>query len=220
MQRREEQDSGPMCMQAERGRLCCGDWKQEDEKEEQADVLLRMAAASPDYPAYTEARLRVQSVRHWSALTETLEEVLERGPSVAALDEIRFLASMTALSRLERVCLRGWILGLTQQETGVTWAEALGGPEQWRVSRALRSALHKCYEVHDLGFAAFCRHAIYRRPGSRNRPTWKRCYCPRCREEFPWGLGAGPYCSQGCRDALHRERAERRREGQNQELSD
>ncbi len=212
MQRRDEQGYGAASAQEKANGHCCGNWKQEEEKEEMADAMLRKVPASPDYPAYTEARLRVQSVRHWSSLTEALEELLERRPSQSLLDEVRFLASMTTLTRLERACLRGWMLGWTQQETGTHWAAVLGGPEQWRVSRALRSALHKCHDALNLGFAAFSRHAIYRRPGSRNRPTWRRVFCPRCREEFPWGLGIGPYCSQGCRDALHRERAERSRE--------
>lgn len=171
--------------------------------EQEADALLQSLPRDPDCPTYTEAQLQRYRYTHHVARLDSLIHSLETAyPGQSLLDEIAFLASITPMTRRERACLRGWLLGWTQREIGAKWQTLLPDVTRKNISRLLRSALRKCYLAEGLTFAQFSRRTLYRRP-ARRRP-WRAAVCPYCDEPFAWGLGAGRYCSTFCREQARR----------------
>ena len=165
--------------------------------EEQADALLRRAGWDAQCPAYTEAQL----ARHGQGKRVPLEDgFLENVLAVMGrqewLDEMRFLAGLACLSGAEHSVLMAALDGDTQEESRRRFVPALS---QQTISRLLRSALGKCY-ANDLSFSVFSRHAIYRRP-ARRRHMERGGYCLRCGDWFPYGAGAGRYCSERCNNS-------------------
>ena len=161
-----------------------------------ADALLRIAPPAAASPTYTEAQLERHGEGKRLPLDETLLECVEATQSLEDfLDDLRFLASLSPLSVAERIVLFAALEGDTQDEIAARMVPALS---QQRVSRLLRSALRKLYEKWGLSFWQFSRHAIYRRPAKRKH-TGRGLFCLRCGDWFPFGLGAGPYCSERCR---------------------
>lgn len=175
--------------------------------ERQADALLMALPRDPDYPAFTEPQLARHSRGRCVVSTDALAEYLAADAPQSQMDELAFLASITPLTRRERACLRGWMVGWTQQELRDRWNRLFGSeaahaaPPQQAISRLLRSALQKCYSAVGLTFAQFSRHALYRRPA--RRAAWRILRCPFCEEPFVAGLGDGRYCSTRCRETAH-----------------
>ena len=138
---------------------------QEHELERMADNLLRGAGEDEAYPAYTDAQL----ARHGRGVRLPLQE--EHLALAAAtqtrqdfLNDLKFMAGLTALTRAERRVLDAWIQGQSQNEIVAQWPCGLGRVQQQQVSRLLRKALEKCYALWELSFTQFSRHTIYRRP--------------------------------------------------------
>ncbi|HZP84442.1 MAG TPA: hypothetical protein VFB21_22600 [Chthonomonadaceae bacterium] len=175
--------------------------------EQQADALLRALPRDPDYPAFTEPQLARHSRGRCVVSTDALAEYLAASASQSPIDELAFLASITPLTRRERACLRGWMIGWTQRELRDRWHRLFGSrsacaaPTQQMISRLLRSALQKCYSAVGLTFAQFSRHALYHRPA--RRAAWRIQRCLFCEEPFVAGLGDGRYCSTRCRESAH-----------------
>lgn len=169
---------------------------QERALEEQADAMLRGAEPNPQYPAYTELQLERHGEGKRLPLNDAyLENVTAVPTRENALAEIEFLALGAALDGVERLVLLDWLRGDTQEEIGRRFCPPLA---QQQVSRLLGSAIRKCCESGALPFSAFSRHTIYRRP-SRRRHAERGKLCARCGDWFPYGLGAGRYCSERCR---------------------
>lgn len=170
-----------------------------DRLEGEADRLLQSLPRDPDCPTYTEAQLRRYRSAHQVLRLDSLTEYVETAQSAQPLlDELLFLAAVTPLERRERICLRGWLHGLTQREIGTAWLRSLDRSTQQTVSRLLRSALRKLLSAEGLTFAQFSRRILYRRP--LRRRDWRSAVCPHCGEMFAFGLGAGRCCSTFCRE--------------------
>ena len=174
-------------------------WEQELALERQVDALLRSLPPDPDYPAFTEEQLLRHGKGYCVADTNCwVEAMIPGGPSQTFLEELTFVASLTHLTRRERICLRGWMLGWTQKEMSDLWNSVVGSQQE--VSRILHTAVLKCFEVSELSFAHFSRHTIYRRPLRRNQGVPTRL-CLYCHETFVRDLGCGRFCSISCREA-------------------
>jgi len=183
---------------------CRGNLEEEEAREQFADRLLMALPRDPECQFYTEQQLIRRGQTRCVASTELLVEILAVKTVQAAADELLFLASMTPLEPLERVCLCGWIAGWTQQELCLRFREA-GIQRQQQISLLLRRAWRKCCGEGAPTFAQFSRHAIYRRP-SRRRDADRRVRCVRCQGDFVRGLGSGRYCSSYCQEqSLRRE---------------
>lgn len=179
-------------------------WEREQTLEREADTLLQRMPRDPDCPIYTERQLARRARSRCVLSIEAVGDVFaDAAPSQAALDELWFLASLTPLTRKERLCLRAWMLGWTQCETAARLAAIRQVLGQQEVSRALRCALRKCYDAVGLSFVQFSRHALYRRPSHR-KANWREQNCLFCKEAYVWGLGEGRYCSASCREAARR----------------
>ena len=142
---------------------------QERELEAQADSLLKSATPSENYPAYTEFQL----ARHGEGIRLPFQD--EFVDSAAAtqtrqdfLNDLHFMARLTALTRVERWVLCRWMNDFSQGEIIAQWPRNFGPVHQQRISRLLKKALRKCYAAWELSFTQFSRHTIYRRP-ARNR---------------------------------------------------
>lgn len=140
--------------------------KDEVDLERQADILLDSVpfdSACPTYAEWEMARKRRgRGEEHclFSVNDVNEEFIIATRPPQSFREELVFLASLTQLSLRERICLHGWVEGWTQREM----ASEIGIRSQQMISRYVRSALWKCYEVSELSFAAFSRHTVYRRP--------------------------------------------------------
>ena len=173
----------------------------EEALEMAADALLNAQPKDPAYPAYTERQLARHGEGFMMGSVEAMETMLAAvRPTQTALDELKFLITVTSLSRREKICLRAWILGWTQKELSDHWAKFTRMVSQQSISRWLRTALLKCYDASGIGFHIFSHHAVYRAPMKRREVPRVRI-CPYCHEIYPFGLGTGRYCSPGCFDA-------------------
>jgi hypothetical protein len=187
---------------------CRGTWAEEEAREQAADALLRALPKDPDYPTYTDYQLSRHGQGICVASVETLPDArLSSHVDLSAWDELAFLASVTPLTRRERLCLRAWLLGWTQVEMAARWARLdCGLQTQQSISRALRSALLKCYDARAISFTQFSRRFLYHKPLPR-RKSWRALVCRYCREEYVASTGVGRYCSLSCREAAQHRRA-------------
>jgi hypothetical protein len=126
---------------------------------------------------------------------------LQAAPTQSFRDEMKFLLSVSRMRRADRLCAGLWADGHNQSEI----ASALGVSQQ-TVSRRLRMALGRCYDMTPISFRQFSRRSIYRAPRRRDPSLRERC-CVRCGEAFPYRNGVGAFCSQRCRHASGRGRA-------------
>jgi len=144
------------------------DFRSEEALERAADALLCALPRDPDCPAYTEKQLARSERPYCVVSTEALAEVLIAPHTLQSVrDELLFLAAISPLTRLERLCLRGWVWGWTQREICINPPFCHDVRAQQAVSRALRAALIKCTGSLGLTFAQFSRHTVYRRPARR-----------------------------------------------------
>ena len=157
--------------------------------EERADKLIADSSSSGVYPATTELRL---SRRGRHAPLDRLPFEIEDKVNPSVRDELVFLASVSVISRIDRICFRLWVDGCTQTEM----AHKLNVCQQ-AIQRRLRRALLACYDNLPVSFREFSRHTIYRKPSGRGMGFVQR-RCRRCEEPFPLGLGFGVYCSSAC----------------------
>lgn len=140
----------------------------QDTLEMEADAILRQHPKDPVYPAYTEHQLSRHGENHLQGSVDAMDGMLPAARvGLSAADEILFLMSVTNLSRRERICLRAWILGYNQKETGVLCGDTNRVFTQQSVYRWLRSALLKIYDARGISFHAFSRRATYRPPFHR-----------------------------------------------------
>ena len=181
--------------------------RENERLEQEADELLRTLPSDPDCPVSTEANLfrpeRGGRFGRTVASVESLEEALPSNrASQCWQEEIEFLATISALTSHEALCLRGWTLGLTQSEM----SEKFKFHSQQLVSRSLKRAVWKCFQGLDATFASVSKHVSYQKPIRRNVNSSGR-RCRNCGEPFTRYLGFGLFCSTGCREAIgHRKR--------------
>ncbi len=177
----------------------------EDALEAASDSLLNAESRNSVYPAYTERQLSRHGEKFMLCSADTMAAMIEDPrPSQTALDELKFLMSVTDLSRRERICLHAWILGWTQTELSGHWEILARKVSQQSVSRWLRDALLKCYDSSGISFYIFSKHSLYRTPLKRREIARMRT-CPYCHEHYAYGLSAGQYCSTSCFDASQHE---------------
>jgi len=163
--------------------------------ERAADDLLRRQARDPECPVYTEQQLvrrdrRIICIEELGSLCAAPEQPLR--------DEIRFLLSVSRVSREQRRCLQLWLDGWNQKEL----AEAFGITQQ-AVSQRVKRALRACYDSTPLSFRRFSHRTLYRRPRKGLERTILQA-CAWCGEEHPVGIGLGRYCSTACRELARR----------------
>ena len=172
------------------------------EAEAAADQLLSWLPDDPDCPFMSEFQLMRHRREGRIRSFEGMEESIAGETGQDALDELRFLIAVTPLSARERACLRGWVLGCSQQETQRLWWNKIPPCSQQAISKALMRGLLKCFTGCELTFRQFCKHTVYRRPARRERQRMR--VCPHCAEEFCYGLGAGRFCCTACGEAATR----------------
>lgn len=164
--------------------------REQIELEQAADALLSGTEHDPEQPVYTERTLR----RREPPLRVSVDRIAHlesiRGQSLR--DELRFLAAVTPLTRVEKACFSEWVDGWSQREI----AHRLRLPQQ-TVCRLLHSALTQCYDSTPLSFDAFCKRSIYRPPSHELR-RFKRRVCKGCGEEFAARSRRGVFCSLEC----------------------
>lgn len=166
-------------------------------KEAEADALLNSLPRDPDCPTYTEEQLARRGSRLVSV--DSLADTVT-APPPALCDELRFLLSVCNLPLMQRLCLRLWIQGYSQEDIA-----RRSGLSQQSISLRLRRALKKCYDNAPLSFRRFSQHTIYRAPArARNAMILRPCLY--CGERFPLGCGCGRYCSTPCRESARRKR--------------
>ncbi len=170
--------------------------------ETEADRLLGLLPDDPDCPVVNEMQLMRTRREGRVCSFDGLEETAVRETEQDALDELCFLMSVTPLSARERLCLRGWMQGYPQRKMGQFYLDGLPPCAQQTAARALMRGLLKCLSGCGLTFRQFSRHTVYRRPAHRERH--RMSVCPRCGEEFYYGLGAGRFCCSQCREATKR----------------
>lgn len=165
--------------------------------ERAADDLLRSAPADPERPAYTERQLARRMTRQILSLEWLAENAAVVMPQPMR-DELKFLASVSRMSREKRRFLNLWMQGWTQNEI----AEALRISQQ-RVSQQIRFALRRCYDATPLSFRRFSYHSIYKPRGRfREKPGLRSCLY--CESGYAVGTGCGRYCSGTCREMAWR----------------
>ena len=175
--------------------------------ESQADTLLRSSDRGGEFPAYTESQMRRHGKNHHKTyINAAMAEVLvdTRGIQSGA-EEIQFVASIVSLSPIELVCLKAWLLGLTQLETSIACQREFPTLCQQAVSRHLRRAQEKCLEAIDVSFNSVSNKRPYHKPLNLTQ-SWKSGVCRRCDESFISYLGAGCYCSETCRNSSQQSR--------------
>ncbi len=167
--------------------------------EREADRLLGLLPDDPNCPAVSEMQLMRSRREGRVCSLEAMDEAIVCETEQDILDELCFLMSVTPLSARERTCLRGWMMGYPQRTFGQFYLETLPPCSQQTAARALMRGLLKCLSGCGLTFRQFSRHTVYRRPAHRERH--RMSVCPRCNEEFCYGLGAGRFCCSQCRES-------------------
>lgn len=158
--------------------------------EEAADELLADLPPDLEQPVYTEVQLN----RHGPRLKVSVDRIAHLGSihSESFRDELRFLASVSDLSPMERICFGLWADGWSQAEIALKMHRC-----QQYVCRLLHRALLRCYDSSPLSFSAFCRHSVYRPPARRRTAPLARL-CDGCGEVFDGRASQGRYCSSKC----------------------
>ncbi len=154
-----------------------------------ADLVLQWAGGDEERPFDREGRMVRRHSRsmvdgRWSMVEEAAE-------SQEAVEELRFLADVANLRPGERMLVKLWIEGWTQ-------AEIAGklGRLQPEVSRDLKRAQRRCYDMAPVSFRRFSYKPLY-----RPRRRWEvrhRRVCAGCGDVFYWVDRAVRYCCAEC----------------------
>ncbi len=178
---------------------CRGNQNEETIKERIADEMLEAAGETQALDCCTEDAL-LQRIHYRQVYRQqsNLESFESGHASEDSLNELKFLVSVTPLTRRERYFVRAWMIGWTQTETVDQWSKQFGDLPAGNISRELKAALVKCKSNLPIAFSQLSQHPIYRKPSIPYCRFGRLSYCVLCKKPYLSSQGSGAYCSHNC----------------------